>query len=169
LSLLWYAIRVRSNFEKVTHAALEGKGYEAFLPLCRVRRYWGKRTQQVEAPLFSGYTFCRFDASRRLPILTTPGVVSVVSGGSGPIAVDDGEIKTVRAMLASGVMVGPCPFLREGQYVSVVRGPLAGVEGVVIQVKNTYRLVVSVSLLQRSVSAEVESDWVRPVAQRLIA
>ncbi len=166
-ALAWYAIQVRSNFEQTVNAALLGKSYEAFLPTYRTRRRWSDRVKEMDAPLFKGYTFCRFDASRRLPILTTPGVVSIVgSSCSGPIEVDPREIASVRGMVASGAVVGPWPFLREGQFVAVERGPLSGVEGIVVYFKSQYRLVVSVSLLQRSVAVEIDRDWVRPVSNR---
>jgi len=165
-SLAWYALRVRSNFEWAVNAVLTGKEYEAFLPTYRTRRRWSDRTKEVEEPLFRGYTFCRFDAARRLPILTTPGVVSIIGSASGPIQVDEREIASVRGMVASGVVVGPWPFLREGQFVSVERGPLAGVEGIIVSFKGQYRLVVSVSLLQRSVAVEIDRDWVRPTSHR---
>jgi transcription antitermination factor NusG len=123
--------------------------------------------KEVEAPLFKGYTFCRFDASQRLPILTTPGVVSIVGNTcSGPIAVDERELASVRNMVSSGAVVGPWPFLREGQFVSVERGPLSGVEGIIISFKGQYRLIVSVSLLQRSVAVEIDRDWVQPISNR---
>lgn len=114
-------------------------------------------------PSFSGYTFCRFDVSRRLPILQTPGVFSILgSSTTGPIPVEESEVATVRTMLEAGVPVGPWPFLCEGQYVTVERGPLAGLEGFVVQFKGNFRLIASVSLLQRAVYAELDRSWVRP-------
>jgi transcription antitermination factor NusG len=165
-TLAWYALRVRSNFEWAVNAVLTGKEYEAFLPTYRTRRRWSDRMKEVEAPLFRGYTFCRFDATRRLPILTTPGVVSIIGSAAGPIQVDEREIASVRGMVASGVVVGPWPFLREGQFVTVEHGPLAGVEGIIVSFKSQYRLVVTVSLLQRSVAVEIDRDWVRPTSLR---
>ena len=165
-TLGWYALRVRSNFEWAVNAALAGKDYEAFLPTYRTRRRWSDRTKEIDAPLFRGYTFCRFDPARRLPILTTPGVVSIIGSSAGPIQVDEREIASVRGMVASGVVVGPWPFLREGQFVAVEHGPLAGVEGIIVSFKNQYRLVVSVTLLQRSVAVEIDRDWVRPTSHR---
>jgi transcription antitermination factor NusG len=165
-SLGWYALRVRSNFEWAVNTALASKDYEAFLPTYRTRRRWSDRTKEIDAPLFRGYTFCRFDPLQRLPILTTPGVVSIIGSSAGPIQVDEHEIASVRGMVASGVVVGPWPFLREGQFVAVEHGPLAGVEGIIVNFKNQYRLVVSVSLLQRSVAVEIDRDWVRPTSHR---
>ncbi|HUP04940.1 MAG TPA: UpxY family transcription antiterminator [Bryobacteraceae bacterium] len=163
-SLAWYAVRVRSNFEWAVSTALTNKDYEAFLPTYRTRRRWSDRVKEIEAPLFRGYTFCRFDAAQRLPILTTPGVVSIVGSATGPIPVDEWEIASVRGMVASGAVIGPWPFLREGQYVAVEHGPLSGVEGIIVSFKGQYRLVVSVSLLQRSVAVEIDRNWVRPTS-----
>ena len=162
--LRWYAIRVRSNAERNVHTALASKQLASFLPTFRCRRRWSDRIKELDAPLFPGYTFCRFDASHRLPILTTPGVISIISSSQGPIPVDERELAFVRSMVLSGAIVGPWPFLQEGQRVAVERGPLTGVEGVVVSVKSQYRLVVSVSLLQRSVSVEIDRDWVTPVS-----
>ena len=163
--LLWYAIRVRSNFEQVVSAALRGKGYEEFLPAYRRRQRWSDRIKEIDAPLFPGYTFCRFDPNHRLPVLTTPGVVSIVGTSQYPLPVAEAELDAVRAILASHQLVGPWPFLREGEWVTVERGPLAGLEGVLVKFKTQYRLVVSISLLQRSISAEVDRDCVRPIVR----
>jgi transcription antitermination factor NusG len=162
--LPWYVVRVRSNFERVAAASFHEKGFETYLPLYRSRRKWSDRTKEIDVPLFPGYVFSRFDTALRLPILTTPGVVSIVgSNATGPAAVPEAEIEAIRKLLQSKLPIGPWPFLSAGQHVVVERGPLSGVEGIVVQIKNGFRLVVSVSLLQRSVYAEIDRDWVRPV------
>jgi transcription antitermination factor NusG len=162
-SLQWYVVAVRPNSERSATLHLRDKGYETLLPLYRVRRKWSDRSKEIETPLFTGYAFCRFDARQRLPILQVPGVVSILGfPGTGPIPVDDGEIDAIRTLVRSGLLVGPWPLLREGHFVTVERGPLAGVSGIVIEAKSKCRLVISVSLLQRSVYAEVERDWVVP-------
>ena len=159
----WYVLAVRSNFERSASQSLADKGYETFLPQYRVRRKWSDRSKEIELPLFSGYTFCRFDSRQRLPILQAPGVISILGfTGTGPIPVDEAEIAAVRTLLDSNLPVGPWPFLRAGSFVTVERGPLTGVEGIVVEVKTKFRLVVSVSLLQRSVSVEIDRDWVVP-------
>ena len=162
--LPWFAVRVRSNCERTVLGALASKGHETFLPTYRSRRRWSDRYKEIDAPLFPGYTFCRFDPARRLPVLTTPGVVSIVGTSAGPVAIDEREIDSVRAMVSSGLIVGPWPFLREGEFVAVESGPLQGVEGVITSVKDQYRLVVSISLLQRSIAVEIDRAWVRPVS-----
>jgi len=158
----WYALRVRSNFERVTGQFLRQKGYEEFTPLYLCRRRWSDRVRELELPLFPGYVFCRFDASRRMPILTTPGVVSLVSFDNLPARVDEAEIAAIQAIVRSGRPVMPWPFLQVGQRVRVHNGPLRGVEGLLLHLKNQCRVVVSVTLLQRSVAVEIDSADVAP-------
>jgi transcription antitermination factor NusG len=99
----------------------------------------------------------------RLPVLTIPGVVGLVGFGKIPTPVPDHEIEHVRTMVQSGLLVTPWPFLEIGQRVLIERGPLAGVEGILQEVKGKFRLVVSIPLLQRSVSTEIDRNWVRPL------
>jgi transcription antitermination factor NusG len=123
--------------------------------------------KQLDLPLFPGYLFCRFDVRDRLPILTTPGVISIVGAGKTPVPVDDEEIEAIRAILRSGLAAQPWPFLRVGSKVYVEGGPLAGVEGIIANTDKVYRLVVSVSLLQRSVAVEINREWARPIPDRM--
>src|SRR5258706_2731145 len=98
----WYGLRTKSRFEKVTAASLAYKGYEHYLPCYRRRQRWSDRVTEIEAPLFPGYVFCRFDFLQRLPILTTPGVVSVVGIGKEPAPIPDHEIAAIETVLKSG-------------------------------------------------------------------
>jgi transcription antitermination factor NusG len=163
-SLLWYGIRVRSKFERVVSMALANKGYEEFLPLYQACRAWSDRSKQIPLPLFPGYTFCRFDVQGRLlPILTTPGVVSIVSAGKVPIPIPNREIDAVKAVVSSGLPALPWPLLSVGSKVVIEKGPLAGIEGITLNVDKGYRLIVSIPLLQRAVSVEIDREWARPV------
>jgi transcription antitermination factor NusG len=159
---LWFAVRVKSNCERMSACSLDHKGYETFLPTYRCRkRKWGK-SMELEIPLFPSYLFCRFCFQHRLPILITPGVVHIVGSGSGPIPVPEDEIAAVRAIVQANLNAEPWPFLKVGQAVRIVDGPLTGVEGILVNIANRHRLVVSVSLLQRSVAAVIEGGWVDP-------
>jgi len=162
-TLFWFAVYVRSRHEKAVEGALQGKGYAAFSPMYRVRRKHSDRTVDVDVPLFPGYVFCHFDPARRMPILTTPGVVFLVSSGSTPQAIEADEISSLQTVVASGQTVQPWPFLKEGQKVRVQAGPLSGALGTLVRVKNDARLVLSVTLLQRSVAVEIDQDSAVPV------
>ena len=122
----WYVVRVRSNFEKIATRVFDERGYTTFLPLFRTQRRWSDRVKEIEAPLFPGYTFCKFDPLQKVPILIVPGVVSILESVNGPIPVPDSDIAAIETMLKSGLPVGPWPFLRQGQLVLVERGPLKG-------------------------------------------
>ena len=160
----WYALRVQSKFESVASEVLQGKGYESFLPLYKSVRQWSDRKKTLEMPLFPGYLFCRCNPGERLlPIVTTPGVMGVVSAGRTPLPIDDEEIAGLQLMLRSGIDPEPWPYLHSGSKVLIERGPLAGLEGIVVQNLNQWRIVVSVELLQRSVAAEIDRSWVREV------
>ncbi len=161
--IAWYAAQVKPRSEKAVSAALRQKGYEEFLPLYASQRAWSDRVKTVHLPLFAGYVFLQLDIRHRLAVLKTPGVLSFVSLGSEPTPIEGREIESIRSLVRAGLPVGPWPYLREGQAVEVERGALKGLRGILLKVKNEFRLVVSVHLLQRSVAVEVEREAVRPL------
>jgi transcription antitermination factor NusG len=165
---LWYALQVKTRFEKVVSRNLRGKGYEEFLPLYRRTSRWSDRTKEIELPLFPGYVFCRFNPLHRISILTIPGVNTIVGIGKILMPVEESELVNIRTVLESNLYCEPWPFLQVGQKVCVERGPLAGTQGIVILVKNRYRLVISVNLLQRSVAVEIDRDCLRGSVANLI-
>jgi len=165
----WFALRVRSNFEKPVATMLRGNGYTEFLPLYLKTSRWSDRVKQIELPLFPGYVFARFDVTKRLPILKMPGVLHVVGVGRTPQPLEESELAAVQRVVASGLPVKPWPFLRTGQLVKVQLGALTGLEGIVLDIKSTVRLIISLTLMQRSVAVEIDREWVKPVASSLMA
>ena len=163
LGMPWFAIRVKSNFERCVSLALRGKGLEEFLPLYRSRRRWSDRFKVVDLPLFPGYLFCRLDPSHRLRVATTPGFLYIVGIGNTPAPVDEDEIAAIQSVVRSGLSAEPWPFLAVGQKVRLDYGPLSGLEGVLVRMDGRNRIAVSVTLLHRSVTVAVDRDWVRPV------
>lgn len=159
----WFALRVRSNFERETDRMLHGKGYPSFYPFYKVKRQWSDRVKELDLPLFPGYVFCRFDPHRRLPVLTVPGVLSVVGMGKTPIPIEEAEIQSIQRLMESGRGVTPWPYLKEGQRIRITHGPMKGVEGRLIRMKGTDTLVASITLLQRSVATVLDRDLVEPV------
>jgi len=160
VKLPWFALQVRARYELGIADHLDGKGYELFLPLYKCRKRWSDRVKEVEAPLFPGYLFCRLNPQDRLPILKTPGVIQVVGMNRTPTAVDEHEIQAIQAMVASGIPNQPWPFLATGDRVRIESGPLTGLEGILVEFKGNHRLVLSVTLLQRSVAVEIDSAFV---------
>ena len=152
-ALCWFALRVKSNRERVTALALIGKGYEVFLP-----QYRGEGTQG-ERPLFPGYLFCRFDVQNRLPILTVPGIVHIVGIGNAPLPVDDQELESVRLLVRSALPLNRNETYSVGAPIRVTAGPLAGAQGSITALTKQ-RLTVTITLLQRSISVELNPEWI---------
>lgn len=159
----WFALQVRMRHEGGVADQLCSKGYERFLPLHKVRRHWSDRVKEVDSPLFPGYLFCRFNPQDRLPILKTPGVAQIVGYNHVPIPVDEQEIEAIRTLVASGVPNFPCPYLEIGSRVRIEAGALRGLEGILTELKGKRRLILSITLLQRSVAVETDSDAVSVV------
>ncbi len=161
-SARWFALTVRYQHERRVEGVLCANGVETFLPIFRSRRQWSDRVKQQEAPLFPGYVFGRFSLPERVSVLNTPGVARIVGFGGVPVPLEDQEVGNIRAALASNLSLGPWPYLRAGDKVRIERGPLRGIEGILLREKTGFRLVLGVEMLQRSVAVEVEPGMVTP-------
>jgi len=159
----WFALQVRTRWESSTAVLLSSKGYQAFLPTFKARKRWNGKFREINSPLFPGYVFCRFDAQKRLPILVTPGVLAVVGRGKVPLPVDDAEIAAIQTVVSSGFRAEPWPYLEVGQRIRIESDSLSGLEGILINFKGNQRIVVSVTLLRRSVALEIDRSCVKPV------
>jgi transcriptional antiterminator NusG len=156
----WFALQVRGRRELAVAEYLRGQGYEWFLPLYNCKKRWSDRIKEAESPLFPGYLFCRFDPQWRLPILKIPGVIQIVGSNRQPAPVDEHEITAIQTLIASGSQNQPWPFLEVGDLVRIESGPLSGLEGILVEFRGRHRLVLSVTLLQRSVAVELHSEIV---------
>ena len=157
----WFAIQVKPGLEFNIASMLKSKGYEEFVPTYRSEKN-GRGSS--ERPFFSGYVFCRFDPTVRAPIVTTPGVIRVVGYGRTPASLSDSEMQAVRTVASSNLPAKPHAYIASGQRVRIREGPLRGVEGDIAQTGDRQCLVVSVSLLQRSIAVEVEPAWLEAVS-----
>jgi transcription antitermination factor NusG len=163
--LAWYALQVRSRKESYVASQILGQGFECLLPTFKSIRQWSDRKKELEQPLFPGYLFCRFEFQNRRPLITTPGVLQILGNGRVGIPVADEEIGALRLAVSSGMPKQPWPYLEVGQRVRVNYGTLTGLEGILVNVKGNHRVVLSVTLLQRSVAMEVDTAWLSPVAE----
>lgn len=141
---------------------LERKGLEPFLPTIKRWSRWKDRRQAIDWPLFPGYCFARFEAAEGLAVKTCNGVAGIVSFGSEPASIPDVEIDSLRRLVETELPYDSVAFVKEGSMVEVVRGPLAGIVGRLVRKGHGARVVLSVELLSRSVSTEVDVADVRP-------
>ena len=153
----WFAVQMSPRHEAKVAAFLNYKGYQHFLPTYRSRRIWSDRIKTVELRYFPGYVFCRtMDKMAHGLVLTTPGAIRVVGFNGKPYPISDQEIDAIRKAVLSPD-AAPCPYLKVGQKVRITDGPMAGVTGILAQIKNRHRLVISVELIMKSIAVDVDA------------
>lgn len=158
----WYVLAVKARREAHVSGLLEQMGYEPYLPSYVAVRKYSDRLKQVKQPIFPGYLFLRLDARYRLPILKLGDVFQFLGDHRGPTPIPDCELDAISKSINSNLPWQPWPFLEVGHQVSLIGGPLTGVEGKLVSFRGTSRLVVGITLLQRAIALEVDRTWVRP-------
>jgi transcription antitermination factor NusG len=153
----WHVLYTRHQHEKTVAQMLSNKGFEILLPLYSSVTRWKDRTKLLTLPLFPCYVFLRGGLERRVEIMKTPGVNAMVSSAGQAACVPADEMQAIHRIVASGADVEPHPFLKCGDRVKVKGGPLTGLEGILVRKKDLYRLVLSVEMLGKSASVEVDS------------
>lgn len=159
----WYAAYTCANHEKRVAAELAGRDVEYFLPLYTSLRRWSDRTLQLDLPLFPGYVFLRIALREKLRVLQIPSIVRLVGFSGQPAVLSDDEMDALRTGLTKQLKAEPHPYLTVGRRVRVANGPLKGLEGIIVKRKNRWRLVISLDLIMRSVSVEIDSADLAPV------
>lgn len=160
----WFALHTRSRHEKSVGQILERKQIEAFLPLYETIRRWRNGDHRVQLPLFPGYVFVRIPLLDRLHVLKIPGAVRLVGFDGAPLPLGDDEVESLRRALSAGVKAQPHPYLTVGRRVKITVGALAGREGVLIRRKGNMRVVLSITLIQRSIVVEADAADLIPAA-----
>lgn len=168
--MFWYAIKTRSRHEKIAETALEGRGFEVFLPLYKTLRIWSDRRRELLVPLFSGYLFvkCEMNSSIKTQILnSSKGVVSIIGFRGKSIPVPDREIESIKLLLQKNDKVTPIARIVKGKKVRIISGPLKGVEGIFKELKGKRKIICLIELLGRSVEAEFLEGDIIPVNEDL--
>ncbi|MCX7723869.1 MAG: UpxY family transcription antiterminator [Thermodesulfovibrio sp.] len=166
LAVNWYCIYVKSRHEFKVFERLTKAGIEAFLPAVERLRRWKDRKKLVKFPLFPGYLFVCMEKSYELMlrVLKTPGVVSFIKNPNGePEPVPEDQIVPLKKAIENNKEVDPYPYLKEGQEIKIKRGPLAGVKGILKKKEKQHYLIVSIHILQRSVSIRLDASEVELV------
>lgn len=160
----WYAAYTQAKHEKRVAQQLDERRIESFLPTYRSVRRWKDRKKVLELPLFPSYIFVQLNADNKLDLLRLPGVLGLVTFQGRPAVVETAEIENLRHGLSDRTLVHPHPYLKAGRRVRVRRGAMAGVEGVLVRRREQTRVVLSISLLQRSVSVDIDEADVEPLS-----
>jgi transcription antitermination factor NusG len=164
--LHWYAVWSRSRHEKMVASTLTSVGVTTFLPLVTEMHRWSDRRKSVDVPLFPGYVFVQIpnSAEAQLQVLKTSAVVQFIGNRKGAVPIQDKEIDDVRAVLEQRTSCSPYPFLQLGQRVRIRGGSLDGVEGTLIGRDSDRKLVISITLIQRSLAVTLYNFDIEPIA-----
>lgn len=162
----WHAVYTRHQHEKSVAEQFSARGIEVFLPLYEVVRQWNDRQKRLSLPLFPCYVFFRGGLERRVAIVSTPGVHSIVRFAETDAMIDANEIEAIRRVVDSRLQVGPHPFLSCGDRVRIKAGPLAGIEGILVRKKTSFRLVLSAEILGKSIAVEVDGMSIERLPSR---
>jgi len=158
----WVALMVRPRAERRVQKGLANLGLETFVAWHGVRRRWADRVKTLKQNLLPGYVFCHSTFAERLAVIHQAGVERVVSFNRTPALIPDEEIASLRRAVQSELPLGPWPYLKVGQRVRIEKGVLAGMAGTLARESAGWRIVVSISALQRSIAVEVDRDMIAP-------
>lgn len=161
--MAWYAIYTRPRHEKSVFTSLEEKGIDAFLPLTIEMRQWKDRKKEVEIPLFSGYVFINIELKNKLYALETNGVVRLIGFGGKPAQIPDWQIEQLKRLVVSQTTVIAEDWLRTGDSVEVVEGPLAGIRGYLQEKRGQHSVVILLEGIRQAASFVVEASQVKKV------
>lgn len=164
----WYAIWTRSHCEQLVCDQLRAKGFDPFLPKLNVWSRRGGERRVISVPMFQGYLFLShraMDKTSYVELCKVRGLVRLLGEGwDRPAVVPERDIAAIHKVLRAQVPVSPHPFLRHGQRVRILAGPLADVEGILVRMKPNKGIVaLSVDLVQQSIAVEVDCTLVGPV------
>jgi transcription antitermination factor NusG len=161
----WFALQTKPRNEKQVERLLTHKGYECCLPMYRQKRRWSDRVIEVELPLFPMYVFCRFNSSAIGKAISTPGVTRIVGFGGQPAEVGVEEMEVLQLLSQSRLLREPWAYIPNGTLVQVETGPLTGAQGIFCFDEDRRRLVISVTLLQRSVAIHLDESTILTVIE----
>jgi transcription antitermination factor NusG len=158
--LQWYAVHVRSRHEFQVHDRLLQKGVEIFLPTVEKLRKWKDRKKLISFPLFPGYIFVHTtkEAHNLLGVLKVKGVVRMLCTIPGePDPIPDDQMISLKKLIENREELDPYPYLNEGQRVQIIKGPLSGVEGILVKKMDKHILVLSVDVLRQGVALTINA------------
>ena len=160
----WFAAYTSPRHEKRVGQHLEMREIEHFLPLYRPHRKWSDGSRvTLDLPLFPGYIFVCIQRVQRVRVLEVPGVLAIVGGtGSVPASLPASEIALLRSDLSQR-NAQPHPLLKVGQRVRIRFGAFAGMEGVVVRMKYSFRVVLTLDSIKQSFAVEVNDEELEPL------
>ena len=158
----WIAVYTKSRHEKVVIKELENKNIEAYCPMFKERRQWSDRKRWVEFPLFRSYVFAKIELKNSIYILQAMGVHHIIKFQGNISIIPDEIIQNIKSMIDGGFTVEQVEYFVKGDEVKVVDGPLKGMEGIVVKIKNENKLVLKVAAIQQAIAVQIHPGYLKP-------
>jgi transcription antitermination factor NusG len=164
----WYALYVRSRFEKKIDNALQEKRIECFLPMITEIHKWSDRKVRISKLLFQGYIFIRTDLHDQFDILEIPGAVYFVGIHGKLSQIPEEQINWLKILMLHPEVIHQENTLMVGERVRVIAGPFAGMEGTVVRVKGSTRLAISIDAIQQFVTIDIAPELLQCISSNLL-
>lgn len=139
------------------------KRHQVYLPLVETIRQWSDRKKKVELPLFPSYVFARISEAERFSVLNSNGVVRFVSFSGEPARIPDKDLQSVRRLLETCPEVTAEQYLKNGDRVRVIVGPLRDLEGFVLDTRRSKKLVIQIDAIRQAVAVEIPPGYVEKI------
>lgn len=139
------------------------KEIESYLPVQTVVRQWSDRKKKVEEPLFRSYVFVHTTSNDRIGALQIDGVVRMVGFGGKFSIIPDDQIDAIKRFLKEGYKFEPQDYLVHGDQVEVTHGPLMGVQGKLVEIRNNRRFVISIDAIRHSIAVEIDPGLLKKI------
>ncbi len=156
--LRWTAVHARPRCEKALAEYCRLRQITCYLPLLHRRARYQRRLVSTTKPMFPGYLFAQLDAEAAKTLLASHKAVRVLPVTAEREIALVAELRAVQALeqLQDRTPLLVHPELTVGTPVRIVSGPLAGFSGIVEKRRQNVRVSVSVEMLGRSVSADLD-------------
>ena len=161
----WFLAQFKPNCHKIAQRNLQRQKFQTFLPLHEeTRRKAGRFTTTLQ-PLFTGYMFVAFDASKGgwRAINSTYGITRLVSFGDDPQPVPLDLISRLMLRCDEDSKLLPPRILKLGDAVEISGGPFAEFVATVEKVSPDQRVWVLLELMGRTMRVAVRPDALRRV------
>ena len=163
----WYAVYVKSRFEKKSAWLLERDGVEVYLPLIKRIKQWSDRRKEVEEPLFKSYVFVHTDLRNYYEILNSPGVVKFICFEGKPVDMPDKQIVAIKEYVGQveheGEVAVPSDF-HEGQLVTIKYGSMKGLQGHLTEILGNHYVVVDIEIVGNSLPMKISKSMIEAVS-----
>jgi transcriptional antiterminator RfaH len=160
----WYALYTRSRAEKKVAEVLEQSQIEVYLPLQKTLRQWSDRRKWVYEPLFRSYVFVKIEKKDFHHVLNVFGVVRFVTIAHEKIAIPECQIDAIRAYMGELIIEQPLSYFQKGGEVEVVYGPLKGIRGSLVSVKNQRKLIIQIDAIYQNITLTLPSHLLKKIS-----